>query len=266
MPLEIREVLTDLLDNRIDTFQAEEVIKDHLRLGVCGDLAQLDLGRERRAGLPEAVFCPGKEPAWAAQIMVRLATEKGKALATKVSSSHLEKIKAAVPEGYELHNFEIAKMVVLQKKGLKPRNPRGGVGIISAGTADLPIAEEAYVTAGQMDCEVYKAYDVGVAGIHRLFEPLNQMLKDDKVDALVVVAGMDGVLPTMVKSLVDIPVIGCPTSVGYGVSQGGVSALHTMLSSCSPGLSVVNIDNGFGAAAAAVLIARRVSKKIEHRQ
>lgn len=241
------------------------MIKDHLRLGLCGEMARLDLGREKRVGLPEVVLCLGKEPALAAQIMARLAAEKGKALATKVSPAHLEKIEEVVPEGYELHNFEIAKMVVLQKKDLTARKLRGRVGIISAGTADLPIAEEAYVTAGQMDCEVYKAYDVGVAGIHRIIEPLNRMLKDDKVDVLVVVAGMDGVLPTLVRSLVDIPVIGCPTSVGYGVSQGGVSALHTMLSSCSPGLSVVNIDNGFGAAAAAVLIARRVSQKTEHR-
>lgn len=236
------------------------MIQEHLRLGFCGEVARLDLGREKRVGLPEAVLCLGKAPAMAAKIMVKLAAEKGKAMATKVSPAHLEKIEEAVPEGYELYNFETARVAVIQKKGLEPREPTGGVGIISAGTADLPIAEEACVTAGQMNCHVYKAYDVGVAGIHRLFKPLSRMLKDDKVDALVVVAGMDGVLPILVKSLVDIPVIGCPTSVGYGVSQGGHSALQTMLSSCSPGLSVVNIDNGFGAAASAVLIAKRAAK------
>ncbi|MDI6755746.1 MAG: nickel pincer cofactor biosynthesis protein LarB [Thermodesulfobacteriota bacterium] len=258
--MEIRQILTELLDNKIDALQAELMIKDHFWLGLCGEVARLDLGREKRLGLPEAVLCLGKEPALAAQIMLRLATEKGKALTTRVSPAHLEKIEEAVPEGYELHNFETAKMAVLQKKGFEAKKPTGGVGIISAGTADLPIAEEAYVTAVQMNCHAYKAYDVGVAGIHRLIEPLNRMLKDDKIDALVVVAGMDGVLPTLVKSLVDIPVIACPTSVGYGVSQGGRAALQTMLSSCSPGLSVVNIDNGFGAAAAAVLIARRATK------
>jgi hypothetical protein len=150
-------------------------------------------------------------------------------------------------------------MVVINKPNHKIEKNKGKVGIISAGTSDIPVAEEARVTTEVLGCKTITAYDVGVAGIHRLFPPLEDMLKEE-VACIIVVAGMEGALPTVVKSLVDIPVIGVPTSIGYGYGGKGVSALMTMLQSCSPGLVVVNIDNGFGAGCAAVLIAKRKNK------
>jgi hypothetical protein len=135
--------------------------------------------------------------------------------------------------------------------------PTGGViGLLSAGTSDMPIAEEARVSAEEMGCEVISHYDVGVAGLHRLVEPLKEFEERD-VPVIVAVAGMDGALPTLAKSLTRVPVIGVPTSVGYGLGQPGEAALMTMLHSCVPGLTVVNIDNGFGAGATAALIAGR---------
>jgi hypothetical protein len=130
------------------------------------------------------------------------------------------------------------------------------VGILSAGTSDIPVAEEAALLCRELGCRVQTAYDVGVAGLHRLVEPLRAMLQDAPVDVLIVAAGMDGALPSVVVGLVDVPVIGLPTSVGYGMGGGGVAALLGMLQSCTPGLAVVNIDNGIGAGALAARIAR----------
>jgi len=130
------------------------------------------------------------------------------------------------------------------------------VGLLTAGTADIPVAEEAALVIEHMGCRVERAYDVGVAGLHRLTEPLARLVEAE-VDVLVVVAGMEGALPSVVAGLVDVPVIGVPTSTGYGLGGDGTAALYAMLQSCSPGLVVVNIDNGVGAGAAAALIARR---------
>jgi len=135
---------------------------------------------------------------------------------------------------------------------------------MTAGTSDIRVAEEARVVAEEMGCEVVTAYDVGIAGFHRHIGPLRRMLREG-VDAIVVVAGMEGALPSVVASLVDVPVIGVPTSVGYGLGGKGVGALTTMLQSCSPGLCVVNIDNGVGAGALAALIARRVARALEEK-
>ncbi|MBC7294096.1 MAG: nickel pincer cofactor biosynthesis protein LarB, partial [Thermoleophilia bacterium] len=133
---------------------------------------------------------------------------------------------------------------------------RGCVGVLTGGTADIPVAEEAVLVAAHMGCRVEKGYDVGVAGVHRLLEPLSRMLERG-ADVLVVVAGMEGALPSVVAGLVDLPVIGVPTSTGYGLGGDGTAALYSILQSCSPGLLAVNIDNGIGAGAAAALIARR---------
>ena len=160
---------------------------------------------------------------------------------------------------YNIQIYDEARIVTVSEQNFKIAKTGGKVGIITAGTADIPVAEEACITAEQMGCEVHYAYDVGIAGFHRLLTPLEGMLSKD-VDVIVVVAGMDAVLPTTVKGLVDLPVIGVPTSVGYGVAAKGISPLLTMLHSCSPGLGVVNIDNGFGAGVLAALIANRVSR------
>ena len=137
---------------------------------------------------------------------------------------------------------------------------RGKIGIITAGTSDVPVAEEARIVAEEAGCDVLVSYDVGVAGIHRLFSQIRRMIEED-VKAIIVVAGMEGALPSVVAGLVDVPVIGVPTSVGYGVGTGGFAALNAMLQSCAPGIAVVNIDNGFGAGYLAGLINRQIGKQ-----
>jgi len=221
------------------------------------NIAKLDIYRDKRCGIPEVILAEGKEPKWVAALLIAMAEERGMAFATRVDRRCFKEINRKLPSNLKLKHYEKARMVVINKTNYKIEKKKGKVGLIAAGTSDIPVAEEAKVTAELLSCEVITAYDVGVAGIHRLFSPLEKMLKEG-VGCIVVVAGMEGALPTVVKGLVDIPVIGVPTSIGYGYGGKGKSALMTMLQSCSPGLVVVNIDNGFGAGCAAALIAWRL--------
>lgn len=223
------------------------------------DIAKLDIYRDKKCGIPEVILGEGKKPEWVAELLIEMVKEKGIAIATKVDRKSLNEIKKRLPPNLRLNHYDKANMVVITKPSHKIEKKDGKVGIITAGTSDIPIAEEARVTTELLGYKTITAYDVGVAGIHRLFPPLEDMLKE-KVVCIIVVAGMEGALPTVVKSLVDIPVIGVPTSIGYGYGGKGTSALMSMLQSCSPGLVVVNIDNGFGAACAAVLIAKSKDK------
>jgi hypothetical protein len=150
-------------------------------------------------------------------------------------------------------------MMVIKKKDFMFESYGGKVGILAAGTSDIPVAEEARVVAEEMGCTVFAAYDVGVAALHRLFLPLKEIIQND-ADSLIVVAGREGALPSVIAGLVDVPVIGVPTSIGYGLGEKGVSALMAMLQACSLGLAVVNIDGGVAAGAIAALIANRVAK------
>ena len=160
----------------------------------------------------------------------------------------------------ELEWYEHARAAVLRRPPGQPEPTGGRVGLISAGTSDIPIAEEAMLMAREMGCEVYSVYDVGVAGLHRLFKPLEHLVTEVDVDVIIVAAGMDGALPSVVSGLVPVPVIGLPISVGYGLGGQGIAALYGMLQTCSPGLAVVNIDNGIGAGAIAGMIANRAAR------
>lgn len=220
-----------------------------------GDFACLDVGRELRRGVPEIIFAEGKPPALLAEICVAVAEDRDYALTTRVNEEQEKAVKElALKRGFEVESNELAKTLLVKKKDWAPRKC-GKVGVLSAGTADVRVAEEAGVVAEIMGCEVLKAYDVGIAGIHRLKEPLEKFLRAGVV-ALIVVAGMEGALPSVVASLVDVPVIGVPTSVGYGLGGDGLAALLSMLQSCALGLAVVNIDNGVAAGVFAALIAR----------
>jgi len=223
------------------------------------DIAKLDVYRDKKCGIPEVILAEGKEPKWVAELLIAMTKEKGIAIATRVDKECLKEIERKHHKNFRLNHYAKARMVVISKAAYKFKMGNGRVGLVAAGTADIPVAEEARCTTELLGCKVITAYDVGIAGMHRLFAPLEKMLKE-KVACIVVVAGMEGALPTVVKSLVDIPVIGVPTSVGYGYGGKGESALMTMLQSCSPGLVVVNIDNGFGAACAAALIAKQCYK------
>jgi NCAIR mutase (PurE)-related protein len=220
------------------------------------NIGRLDIQRDKRCGIPEVVFAEGKKPEWVAELLKQMLNTKGMALATRVDSRCFREIKKKLPHNLKLKYEPQARTVLAGKINYKTKNQLGKVGLIAAGTADIAVAEEARVVMEFLGCSVISAYDVGVAGIHRLIVPLEKMFKE-KVVCIVVVAGMEGALPTVVKGLVDVPVIGVPTSVGYGYGGKGEAALMTMLQSCSPGLVVVNIDNGFGAACAAALIVRK---------
>ena len=183
----------------------------------------------------------------------------GRAVLNRVSLELKDRLEREFVRAAVLQWNAAARAVVLRRPGSRVEASGGRVGVLSAGTSDVPVAEEAALLAREMGCVVHTVYDVGVAGLHRLFGPLTQLLEEARVDVLIVAAGMDGALPSVVAGLADVPVVGLPTSVGYGLGGSGVAALYSMLQSCSPGLCVTNIDNGIGAGAVAGLIANRAA-------
>lgn len=217
-----------------------------------------DAGREWRKGTPEVIFGETKETGQIITMAHALLSESGRAIVSRVRPEAVASLEAAFG-GYTVRVRAAARMVVIHSPDYVLRRTGGHVAVISAGTSDIPVAEEAALIAGEMGCDVTCIYDVGVAGLHRLMEPLGQLLVRG-VDAIIVAAGMDGALPSVVTGLVPVPVIGLPTSIGYGMGGKGVAALLSMLQTCAPGLSVVNIDNGIGAGITAALIANRVAQ------
>uniref|UniRef100_A0A7J2TLT2 Nickel pincer cofactor biosynthesis protein LarB n=1 Tax=Archaeoglobus fulgidus TaxID=2234 RepID=A0A7J2TLT2_ARCFL len=214
------------------------------------DILKLDIEREQRAGKPEAIFGEGKS----VEVIVRIA-EKYKSIGKPVLFTRLskEQMDALRSMGAEVN--EIARTATFGRA----EKIIGRVAIVTAGTADIGVAEEARVTAEFLGLEVIKFYDVGVAGLHRIVEPVRAIREKD-VDSVIVIAGMEGALPSVLAGLLDLPIIAVPTSVGYGVHLKGISTLFAMLQSCPSGVAVVNIDNGFGAAVFAYLISRVKTK------
>jgi NCAIR mutase (PurE)-related protein len=210
--------------------------------------AKLDHHRSLRAGMPEVVFGQGKTPAQMAQIFSRLAQHGGNILATRVSEEQFAAVRKKVRKA---EYRELARAIVLQRD--RKKYGKGTIAIVSAGTSDIPVAEEAVVTAEVMGNDVEHLYDVGVAGIHRLLANRETLTR---ARVIIVCAGMEGALPSVVGGLVGVPVIAVPTSVGYGAAFKGVAALLGMMNSCASNVSVVNIDNGFGAGYVAALINR----------
>jgi hypothetical protein len=260
LAINIETVLRKLMAGHLTIEQARRELAT-LDVKRIADLAKLDVGRARRIGTPEAVLAEGKDPKTIVKVVSSLVERNGYALVTRVERGHLRALRAA-SKNLEFDYNPRAKTVLVKKRGhVFPKV--GVIGVLAAGTADVPVAEEAVVAARVMGCEVIKAYDVGIAGVHRLFEPLKLMIKRG-ISAIVVVAGMEGTLPSVVSSLVDVPVVGVPTSIGYGVGVKGLGALVTMLQTCSPKLAVVNINNGFGAGIFAASIARQASSRSKH--
>jgi NCAIR mutase (PurE)-related protein len=210
--------------------------------------AKVDHHRALRAGMPEVVFGPGKTPAQLAEIFLRLAKHGGNVLSTRVDKQQFAAVKKKVPKA---EYRELARAIVLHRDGTK--YGKGIIAVVSAGTSDIPVAEEAVTTAELMGNDVEHLYDVGVAGIHRLLASRDALTR---ARVVVVCAGMEGALPSVVGGLVGVPVIAVPTSVGYGASFKGLAALLGMMNSCASNVSVVNIDNGFGAGYVASLINR----------
>jgi pyridinium-3,5-biscarboxylic acid mononucleotide synthase len=221
--------------------------------------AKLDVGREARKGLPEVVLAEGKVASDVAKISRAMLRRTGRAIISRSDDSQVKAIRAVIGSGSKVEYFPRSRMLVVKSKRYKSRRSGGKVGILTAGTSDIPVAEEAEVIAREMGCETRSCYDVGVAGIHRLFEPVRDLLKWGS-DVILVVAGREGALPTVVAGIVDVPVIGVPTSRSYGFGEKGIAALAAMLQSCSLGMAVVNIDSGVGAGSVGGLIANRVGE------
>jgi NCAIR mutase (PurE)-related protein len=245
-----KEELLGLLERfRKGEISGEEIAGKWSRSGVEEmDYAVIDTDRTSRTGIPEVIYAAGKTPEQVAGIAERMNRQGIPVLATRVGREVYDAVKKKIP-GAIYH--EEARAVVFQTE--KPEQPDGYIAVVTAGTSDIPVAEEAAVTAEFLGNRVERVYDVGVAGIHRLMTRVD-LIRGARV--VIVVAGMEGALASVVGGLVDKPVIGVPSSTGYGVNFSGVSALLSMLNSCATGVSVVNIDNGFGAACQAYLITR----------
>ena len=200
--------------------------------------ARLDTDRKERTGFPETVFCQGKEDSFLREIFKRLYEKNGEVLGTRASAAQFEVVKAVLPE---VRYDAVSRLLTIQSEEKKQT---GNIVVCSAGTADIPVAQEAAGTAEFFGCRVRRIFDAGVSGLHRLLaeEPVLKA-----ADCVIAVAGMEGALPSVIGGLVSVPVIAVPTSVGYGANFGGVAALLTMINSCANGVSVVNIDNGYGA-------------------
>ena len=225
------------------------------------DAVRVDPSRWRRTGIPEVVHAEHKSPVDVINALRRLCASQGRAMASRVQPRDVPVIAGALDGDLEVEDVPAACCLVASRPGARRPERGGHVGILSAGSSDVPVALEAALIAEEMGATVFRAWDVGVAGLHRLVEPL-EAFATAGVDVIIVAAGMDGALPSVVSGLVPVPVIGLPTSVGYGFGGGGVGAMTTMLQSCAPGLTVVNIDNGIGAGATAALIANRAASRI----
>jgi NCAIR mutase (PurE)-related protein len=223
------------------------------------DFATPDLERAKRKGVPEVILSDGKTVEHAVAVARVFLERNGRAILSRVSPELETRLRGEFAQTVEFKWYAAARSAVLHKVDSERPQRGGRVGILTAGTSDVPAGEEAAMLCLEMGCEVYTTFDVGVAGLHRLFGPLRQMLDDHKVDVLIVAAGMDGALPSVVSGLADVPVIGLPTAVGYGLGGAGTAALYSMLQTCAPGMAVVNIGNGIGAGAMAGLIANRAA-------
>jgi NCAIR mutase (PurE)-related protein len=254
----VREILERLLAGE---FTVEDALRalDAQNVDIAGDLARLDPDRLRRKGVPEVIYSPGKGAAVTAQLAARMLDASGQALVSRVDEPTDAALRdVAADHGAELLTYGRARRLLAATQPVAAAPAvEGGVGILAAGTSDIDVAEEARMVIDAMGVTNQHAYDVGASALHRLEGPLKAMVEQG-VDAIVVVAGMEAALPTVVAGLVSVPVIAVPVSTGYGAGGHGLAALLSMLQTCSPGVSVVNIDNGIGAGAAAGLVAARV--------
>jgi pyridinium-3,5-biscarboxylic acid mononucleotide synthase len=248
----LRSLLEAVASGKVTPDIALDSLKD-LTYESVGEFAKIDHNRQLRTGFPEVIWGPGKTPDQIAQIIEVMRLRNPVVMATRIEPAVYEALQTKVSG---LQYYASARICAIAPSTIEPQF-RGEIGILSAGTADLPVAEEAAVTAELSGFRVQRLWDVGVAGIHRLLSNRHLI---DSASVLIVVAGMEGALPSVVAGLASCPVIAVPTSIGYGASFGGLAPLLTMLNSCAAGVGVVNIDNGFGAAVLAGQILRTAEK------
>ena len=251
----MKDILERLVRGEVNIDEAEKLLKAENILEF-DDIAKFDIKRTDRTGFPEAIFSPSKDYEDLITIIKNyLENSDEDLIITKLSNERYERILKDLGENPYIVEYNKRAQILIIRKKITKRQQKAKIGIITAGTSDINIAEEARVIVEEGGCEAITSYDIGVAGIHRLFPQIAHMVKED-VKAFIVCAGMEGALPSVVAGLVDVPVIGVPTSVGYGVGEGGRVALDAMLQSCAPGIAVVNIDNGFGAGVFALTIVK----------
>ena len=256
--MNIEQIFQSLQDRKISPSKAKKLLSLY-SIEKIGNIAQIDTGRRNRKGIPEIILAERKELLDLKKIIKKTLTKNNEVLISRIKQKDYTKIlEFAKKNKYKIKNGKNTTALLIYKNKIKKLG--GKVGIIAAGTSDIGVGEEARLVCESMNCDCLSSYDVGIAGLHRIFPVMKQFIESE-VDVIIVVAGMEGALASIVSSIADIPVIGVPTSIGYGYGEKGVAALASMLQSCSLGLTVVNIDNGVGAGAAAANIANRIKNK-----
>jgi len=254
----LKEILEKTVKNELTVEEAEKLLH-LLAIAEVEGIARIDSNREHRKGIPEIILAENKTTKDLVEIALRMLIENGRVIVSRCNQEQVQALQNAMPSNATFQNNEKAKMVVIKKKNHNIKNTGGKIGILTAGTSDIPVAEEAKVIGEEMGCQVYSSYDLGVAGIHRVLQPIKDLILKD-VDVIIVVAGREGALSSVVAGMVNVPVIAVPTSNSYGFGEKGVATLMAMLQSCSLGLAVVNIDAGVAAGAVATLVANRAAK------
>ena len=252
------DVLESLKNGKISVSKAKKILSLY-SIEKIENFAQIDTGRRYRKGIPEVIFAERKNLGEIKKIIQKILVKSDSLLISRIQKRDYPKVVSfARKNKLKIRDGRNTTTLLLHKKPIKSSG--GKIGIVTAGTSDIGVAEEARLVCESMNCTCICSYDVGIAGLHRIFPIIKKLVQED-VDVIVVAAGMEGALASVVSSLVDVPVVGLPTSVGYGYGEKGVAALASMLQSCSLGLAVVNIDNGIGAGAVAANIANRSRRR-----
>jgi len=256
--LNVEQIFQSLQKGKISPSRAKKLLSLY-SIEKIGNIAQIDTGRKNRKGIPEIILAERKQLLDLKKIIKKTLSKNNEVLVSRIKQKDYTKIlEFAKKNKYKIKKGKNTTALLIYKKNIKKTG--GKVGIVGAGTSDIGVGEEARLVCESMNCDCLCSYDVGIAGLHRIFPVIKQFIESE-VDVIIVVAGMEGALASIVTSVADVPVIGVPTSIGYGYGAKGVAALASMLQSCSLGLTVVNIDNGVGAGAAAANIANRIKTK-----
>ena len=258
--MDLRTILDRFANGSLSLSDVEKEISIHA-IEKIGDIAKLDVHRELRKGMPEIIFAENKEYKDIIRIALAAIRRNGQVVVSRIRKKELARVSSALKKnGMVVEAGRNSTTLLASDRSFGRKMTGAKIGIMAAGTSDIGVAEEARLVAKAMGCEAIASYDIGIAGMHRIFPALKE-IAEQSAGAIVVVAGMEGALASVVASVVDVPVVGVPTSVGYGFGANGIAALASMLQSCTLGLAVVNIDNGVGAGAYAASIARRMTKK-----
>ena len=256
--MNISDILDSVKNGKMSVNEAKKLLSLY-SIEEIENFAKIDLGRQVRKGIPEVIFAERKENSEVKKIIKNVLNKTNSLVVSRIPKKNYQNIyNYCKKNNFKVSTGQNCTTILVYKKPIK--KTKGKVGIITAGTSDIGIAEESRLMCESMNCNCITSYDVGIAGLHRIFPVLKEFIKSG-VDAIIVVAGMEGALASVVSSTVNVPIIGVPTSIGYGYGEKGVAALAAMLQSCSLGLTVVNIDNGIGAGAAAAKIVSQINKK-----